>query len=43
VAFQGFDIGKASAIGVIAVILTMIVASFALRTLFTIFNVEVRR
>ena len=43
VAFQGFDIGKASAIGVIAVILTMIVASFALRTLFTIFNVEARR
>ena len=36
VAFQGFDIGKASAIGVIAVILTIIVASFALRTLFTI-------
>jgi sorbitol/mannitol transport system permease protein len=43
VAFQGFDIGKASAIGVVAVILTMIVASFALRTLFTIFNVEARR
>ena len=43
VAFQAFDIGKASAIGVIAVILTMIVATFALRTLFTIFRVEVRR
>ena len=43
VAFQGFDIGKASAIGVVAVILTMIVASFALRTLFTIFHVEARR
>jgi sorbitol/mannitol transport system permease protein len=43
VAFQGFDIGKASAIGVIAVILTIIVASFALRTLFTIFLVEQRR
>ena len=43
VAFQGFDIGKASAIGVIAVILTIIVASFALRTLFTIFHVEARR
>jgi len=43
VAFQGFDIGKASAIGVLAVILTMIVASFALRTLFTIFHVEARR
>jgi sorbitol/mannitol transport system permease protein len=43
VAFQGFDIGKASAIGVIAVLLTMIVATFALRTLFTIFHVEARR
>jgi sorbitol/mannitol transport system permease protein len=43
VAFQGFDIGKASAIGVLAVILTLIVASFALRTLFTIFHVEARR
>jgi sorbitol/mannitol transport system permease protein len=43
VAFQGFDVGKASAIGVFAVILTMIVASFALRTLFTIFHVEARR
>ena len=43
VAFQGFDIGKASAIGVLAVILTMIVATFALRTLFTIFQVEARR
>jgi sorbitol/mannitol transport system permease protein len=43
VAFQGFDIGKASAIGVFAVILTMIVASLALRTLFTIFHVEARR
>jgi len=43
VAFQGFDIGKASAIGVVAVILTMIVATLALRTLFTIFHVEARR
>lgn len=43
VAFQGYDIGRASAIGVVAVILTMIVASFALRTLFTIFHVEARR
>jgi sorbitol/mannitol transport system permease protein len=43
VAFQGFDVGKASAIGVFAVILTMIVATFALRTLFTIFHVEARR
>lgn len=43
VAFQGFDVGRASAIGVFAVILTMIVATFALRTLFTIFHVEARR
>ena len=43
VAFQGFDIGQASAIGVMAVILTMIVATLALRTLFTIFIVEARR
>jgi len=43
VAFQGFDVGRASAIGVFAVVLTMIVASFALRTLFTIFHVEARR
>jgi sorbitol/mannitol transport system permease protein len=43
VAFQGFDIGQASAIGVMAVILTMIVATLALRTLFTIFIVEGRR
>nr|MDQ6945522.1 sugar ABC transporter permease [Actinomycetota bacterium] len=39
----GFDIGQASAIGVMAVILTMIVATLALRTLFTIFIVEARR
>ena len=43
VAFQGFDVGRASAIGVFAVILTMIVATFALRTLFPIFHVEARR
>jgi polyol transport system permease protein len=43
VAFQGFDVGKASAIGVFAVVLTIIVATFALRTLFTIFHVEARR
>ena len=42
-AFQAFDIGRASAIGVLAVILTMVVATFALRTLFTIFQVETRR
>jgi sorbitol/mannitol transport system permease protein len=43
VAFQGFDIGQASAIGVVAVVITMVVATFALRTLFTIFHVEARR
>jgi polyol transport system permease protein len=43
VAFQGFNIGQASAIGVVAVIITTIVATFALRTLFSIFQVEQRR
>jgi sorbitol/mannitol transport system permease protein len=43
VAFQGFSIGQASAIGVVAVILTTVVATFALRTLFSIFQVEARR
>lgn len=43
VAFQGFSIGQASAIGVVAVIVTIIVATFALRTLFSIFHVEARR
>jgi polyol transport system permease protein len=43
VAFQGFSIGQASAIGVVAVILTTIVATFALRTLFSIFQIEARR
>ncbi|TMB99384.1 MAG: sugar ABC transporter permease [Chloroflexi bacterium] len=43
VAFQGFSIGQASAIGVVAVIITIIVATFALRTLFSIFQVEARR
>lgn len=43
VAFQGFDVGRAAAIGVFAVALTMIVATLALRTLFTIFHVEARR
>ncbi|HEY0831151.1 MAG TPA: sugar ABC transporter permease [Candidatus Dormibacteraeota bacterium] len=43
VAFQGFNIGQASAIGVVAVIVTIIVATFALRTLFSIFQVEARR
>src|SRR6266566_4977744 len=43
VAFQGFSIGQASAIGVVAVIMTTVVATFALRTLFSIFQVEARR
>ena len=43
VAFQGYSIGQASAIGVVAVIITIIVATFALRTLFSIFQVEGRR
>ena len=43
VAFQGYSIGQASAIGVVAVIMTIIVATFALRTFFTIFQVEARR
>jgi sorbitol/mannitol transport system permease protein len=43
VAFQGFNIGQASAIGVVAVILTTIIATVALRTLFSIFHVEARR
>ena len=43
VAFQGFNIGQASAIGVVAVIITTIVATFALRTLFSIFQIEARR
>ena len=43
VAFQGFSIGEASAIGVVAVIITTIVATLALRTLFSIFQIEARR
>jgi len=43
VAFQGFSIGQASAIGVVAVVLTTIVATIGLRTLFSIFQVEPRR
>ncbi len=43
VAFQGFSIGQASAIGVVAVILTTVIATVALRTLFSIFQVEARR
>jgi len=39
----GYNIGQASTIGVVAVIITIIVATFALRTLFSIFRVEARR
>jgi len=39
-AFQGFDIGQSSAMGVIVVILTMIVATFALRLMFRTFSVS---
>ncbi|WP_410656429.1 carbohydrate ABC transporter permease [Amycolatopsis sp. lyj-112] len=39
-AFQGFDIGQSSAMGVVVVILTMIVATFALRLMFRSFSVQ---
>ncbi|EME57686.1 carbohydrate ABC transporter permease [Amycolatopsis decaplanina] len=39
-AFQGFDIGQSSAMGVIVVILTMIVATFALRLMFRTFSLQ---
>ncbi|EMD23380.1 Various polyols ABC transporter, permease component 1 [Amycolatopsis azurea DSM 43854] len=39
-AFQGFDVGQSSAMGVIVVILTMIVATFALRLMFRTFSVQ---
>ena len=39
-AFQGFDIGQSSAMGVIVVILTLIVATFALRLMFRSFDVS---
>jgi sorbitol/mannitol transport system permease protein len=38
-AFQGFDVGQSSAMGVVVVILTMIVATFALRLMFRTFSV----
>jgi sorbitol/mannitol transport system permease protein len=43
VAFQGYSIGQASAIGVVSVVITIVVATFALRTLFSIFQIEARR
>ncbi|WP_235998765.1 carbohydrate ABC transporter permease [Qaidamihabitans albus] len=39
-AFQGFDIGQSSAMGVIVVLLTLIVATFALRLIFRTFDVR---
>jgi len=39
-AFQGFDIGQSSAMGVIVVILTLIIATFALRLMFRTFDVS---
>ncbi|WP_190817112.1 carbohydrate ABC transporter permease [Saccharopolyspora pogona] len=42
-AFEGFDIGQSSAMGVIVVVLTLIVATFALRLMFRTFGMsEVR-
>lgn len=38
-AFEGFDIGQSSAMGVIVVVLTLIVATFALRLMFRTFDV----
>ncbi|SFB33395.1 carbohydrate ABC transporter membrane protein 1, CUT1 family [Amycolatopsis marina] len=39
-AFQGFDIGQSSAMGVVVVIMTLIVATFALRLMFRAFSVN---
>ena len=42
-AFEGFDVGQSSAMGVIMVLLTLVVATFALRLIFRSFGVsEVR-
>ena len=40
VAFRSFDIGRASAIGVVVVVLTILVATFALRTISGLFSDE---
>jgi sorbitol/mannitol transport system permease protein len=40
VAFRSFDIGRASAMGVVVVILTILVATFALRTISGLFSDE---
>ncbi|RJQ76443.1 carbohydrate ABC transporter permease [Amycolatopsis panacis] len=39
-AFEGFDVGQSSAMGVVVVIITMIVATFALRLMFRAFSVD---
>ncbi|ASR34593.1 sugar ABC transporter permease [Prauserella marina] len=39
-AFEGFDVGQSSAMGVIVVVLTLIVATFALRLMFRTFDVS---
>ncbi|KAA9151761.1 sugar ABC transporter permease [Amycolatopsis acidicola] len=41
-AFQGFDVGQSSAMGVVTVVLTLIVATFALRLMFRTFDVSRR-
>ncbi|MDI2031454.1 sugar ABC transporter permease [Saccharopolyspora sp. TS4A08] len=42
-AFEGFDIGQSSAMGVVVVILTLIVANFALRLMFRTFGLSEAR
>src|SRR5260370_2810396 len=42
VSFHGFSIRQPSAIGVVPVSITTLVATFALRTLFSLFQVEAR-
>ncbi|OQO89872.1 carbohydrate ABC transporter permease [Saccharomonospora piscinae] len=39
-AFEGFDVGQSSAMGVIVVVLTLLVATFALRVMFRSFDVS---
>jgi sorbitol/mannitol transport system permease protein len=39
-AFLGFDVGQAAALGVVVVVATIIVATFALRVVFSLLNVE---
>jgi sorbitol/mannitol transport system permease protein len=39
-AFEGFDIGQSSAMGVIVVAMTLVVATFALRLMFRTFDVS---